>query len=269
MVSPKAGLPGYDIIAQAEAGLMSFTGEPEGEPMRYPVAIADMTCGIYSALGITAALYGREKSGRGQYLDMSLFDSQLTWLVNIGSNFLNAQQLPERWGNAHPSIVPYQVFRGSDGRHFVVGVGTEPLWRRFTELLGIEKRLGDDPRFASNQLRIANRSELIPVIQEIFDLATSHVWVERFAAAEIPAAAIHTVPEALTDAQTVARGLIVELEHPALGAVRSIANPIRLSSTPVSYRLPPPFLGEHTTQILSELSYSSEEIEKVRQEFTV
>jgi crotonobetainyl-CoA:carnitine CoA-transferase CaiB-like acyl-CoA transferase len=246
---------------------MSFTGEPEGEPMRYPVAIADMTCGIYSALGITAALYGREKSGRGQYLDMALFDSQLTWLVNIGSNFLNAQQSPERWGNAHPSIVPYQVFRGSDGRHFVVGVGTEPLWRRFTELLGIEESLGNDPRFASNQLRIANRGQLIPVVQEIFNSATSCDWVARFVGAEIPAAAIHTVPEALTDAQTVARGLIVELEHPAIGAVRSIANPIRLSSTPVSYRLPPPFLGEHNTQILSELSYSSEEIEKARQEF--
>jgi crotonobetainyl-CoA:carnitine CoA-transferase CaiB-like acyl-CoA transferase len=269
LVSPKAGLPGYDIIAQAEAGLMSFTGEPEGEPMRYPVAIADMTCGIYSALGITAALYGREKSGRGQYLDMALFDSQLTWLVNIGSNFLNAQQSPERWGNAHPSIVPYQVFRGSDGRHFVVGVGTEPLWKRFVRLLGIEESLGNDPRFASNQLRIANRGQLIPVLQGIFDSATSREWVARFVGAEIPAAAIHTVPEALTDAQTVARGLIVELEHPVLGAVRSIANPIRLSSTPVSYRLPPPFLGEHSMQILSELSYSPEEIEMAQQEFAI
>jgi crotonobetainyl-CoA:carnitine CoA-transferase CaiB-like acyl-CoA transferase len=269
LVSPKAGLPGYDIIAQAEAGLMSFTGEPKGEPMRYPVAIADMTCGIYSALGITAALYGREKSGGGQYLDMALFDSQLTWLVNIGSNFLNAQRLPERWGNAHPSIVPYQVFRGSDGRHFVVAVGTEPLWKRFVRLLGIEESLGNDPRFASNQLRIANRGQLIPVVQEIFNSATSCDWVARFVGAEIPAAPIHTVPEALTDAQTVARGLIVELEHPVLGAARSIANPIRLSSTPVSYRLPPPFLGEHSTQILSELSYSSEEIEKAQQEFAI
>jgi crotonobetainyl-CoA:carnitine CoA-transferase CaiB-like acyl-CoA transferase len=248
---------------------MSFTGEPEGEPMRYPVAIADMTCGIYSALGITAALYGREKSGRGQYLDMALFDSQLTWLINIGSNFLNAQRLPERWGNAHPSIVPYQVFRGSDGRHFVVGVGTEPLWKRFVQLLGVEKSLGCDPRFASNQFRIANRGELIPAVQAIFDSDTSQAWVKRFAAAEIPAAAIQTVPEALTDAQTVARGLVVELEHPVLGAVRSIANPIRLSSTPVSYRLPPPFLGEHTAQILSELSYSSEEIEKAQRECAI
>jgi len=269
LVSPKAGLPGYDIIAQAEAGLMSFTGEPDGEPMRYPVAIADMTCGIYSALGITAALYGREKSGRGQYLDMALFDSQLTWLINIGSNFLNAQQLPERWGNAHPSIVPYQVFRGSDKRYFVVGVGTEPLWKRFTQLLGVEESLGRDPRFVSNQLRIANRNNLIPIVQAIFETATSCEWVKRLAAAEIPAAAIQTVPEALSDVQTIARGLIVELEHPILGAMRSIANPIRLSSTPVSYRLPPPFLGEHTTEVLTALAYSLDEIEKARIEFAI
>jgi crotonobetainyl-CoA:carnitine CoA-transferase CaiB-like acyl-CoA transferase len=143
------------------------------------------------------------------------------------------------------------------------------LWKRFTQLLGAEKSLGCDPRFSSNQLRIANRGELIPAIQSILDSDTSEAWVKRFAAAEIPAAAIHTVPEALTDAQTLARGLIIEIEHPLLGAVRSVANPIRLSSTPVSYRLPPPFLGEHTAQILSELSYSSEEIEKAQQECAI
>lgn len=258
--SPKAGRPGYDIIAQAEAGVMSFTGDPEGEPMRYPVAIADMTCGIYSALGITAALYGREKSGRGQYLDMALFDSQLSWLINIASNYLNAGKVPDRWGNAHPSIVPYQVFRGADGKHFVVGVGTEPLWLRFTKLLGVEETIGQNSRFASNQLRIDHRDELIPALQIIFEEASSLEWVKRFVDAGIPAAAIHTVPDALSDEQTRKRGLIVELEHPVLGAVKSIANPIRLSSTPITYRLPPPFLGEHSNEILSELAYSENEI---------
>jgi crotonobetainyl-CoA:carnitine CoA-transferase CaiB-like acyl-CoA transferase len=264
LVGPKAGRPGYDIIAQAEAGIMSFTGEPEGEPMRYPVAIADMTCGIYSALGITAALYGREKSGRGQYLDMALFDSQLTWLINIGSNFLNAQEPPERWGNAHPSIVPYQLFRGSEGKHFVVGVGTEPLWKRFTTLLGVEQSLGLDPRFASNALRIAHRGELIPALQAIFEGGVSSEWVDRLSRAQIPAAVVLSVPEALTSAQSIARGLIVEIDHPLLRAVRSIANPIRLSQTPISYRLPPPLLGEHNAEILTALSYSAEEIERTR-----
>ena len=265
---PKAGRPGYDIIAQAEAGVMSFTGEPEGEPMRYPVAIADMTCGIYSALGITAALYGRVQSGRGQFLDMALFDSQLSWLINIGSNFLNAGKVPERWGNAHPSIVPYQVFRGADRKHFVVGVGTESLWRRFTKLLGIET-IAESPRFASNQLRIDNRAELIPALQSIFETASSSEWVKKFVDAGIPAAAIHTVPEALTDSQTIERGLIIELEHPVLGSIKSIANPIRLSSTPITYRLPPPFLGEHSSEILSQLAYSKEEIEIARADFAI
>jgi len=123
---PKAGRPGYDILAQAEAGVMSFTGEPDGGPIRYPIAIADMSCGMYAAMGILAALLAREKTGRGQFLDMALFDSQLTWLANIGSNYLNAGVSPKRWGNAHPSIVPYEVFHGSDGRHFVCLLYTSP-----------------------------------------------------------------------------------------------------------------------------------------------
>ena len=121
---PRVGMPGYDIIAQAEAGVMSFTGEADGGPLRYPIAIADMTCGMYAAMGILAALYAREKTGRGQFIDMALFDSQLTWLANAGSSYLNAGVSPGRWGNAHPSIVPYEAFRGGDGKYFVVGVGT-------------------------------------------------------------------------------------------------------------------------------------------------
>jgi crotonobetainyl-CoA:carnitine CoA-transferase CaiB-like acyl-CoA transferase len=221
--------------------------------MRYPVAIADITCGMYAAMGILGALFARERTGHGQFLDMALFDSQLTWLANAGSSYLNAGAVPKRWGNAHPSIVPYQVFCGSDRRYFVVGVGTENLWNKFTALLGAETKLGSDGRFQSNALRIQHRAELVTLLQERFDRAPAAAWVDKLASAGIPAARINGVPEALSDAQTLARGLIVQIEHAALGQVRSIANPIKFYATPISYRLPPPLLGEHTEDILQEL----------------
>jgi crotonobetainyl-CoA:carnitine CoA-transferase CaiB-like acyl-CoA transferase len=259
---PRSGAAGYDIIAQAQAGIMSFTGEPDGEPVRYPVAIADMTCGLYSAMGILAALLARERTGRGQALDMALFDSQLTLLVNAGSNYLNAGESPQRWGNAHPSIVPYQVFRGGDGRHFVAAIGTDSLWQRFLRVIGATETLGVDARFVTNALRTQHRGELIPFLSATFEKASASEWLERLLAEDIPASAIQTVGEAVNDPQTLARGLIVEIKHPTLDVVRSIANPVRLSDTPVVYRLHPPLLGEHTREILLELDYSGEEIEQ-------
>jgi glutaryl-CoA transferase len=256
---PKAGRPGYDILAQAEAGVMSFTGEPDGGPMRYPIAIADMTCGMYSAMGILGALYAREKTGGGQFLDMALLDSQLTWLANVGSAHLNAKTSPKRWGNAHPSIVPYEVFRGSDGRFFVLGVGTEALWKKFLRLMEIENSVGQDERFGTNALRTKNRADLVPLLQKMFDGQPASGWLDQLAAAQIPAAPINTAEDAVNDAQTLARHMIVQLDHPALGVARSIGNPVKFSSTPVSYRLPPPLLGEHTSKVLQSIGYSPEE----------
>jgi crotonobetainyl-CoA:carnitine CoA-transferase CaiB-like acyl-CoA transferase len=257
---PRSGLAGYDIIAQAQAGIMSFTGEPEGEPIRYPIAIADMTCGLYSAVGILAALLAREKTGTGQALDMALFDSQLTLLINAGSNYLNAGESPQRWGNAHPSIVPYQVFPAGDGRYFVAAIGTDALWQRFLRVIRATETLGADARFRTNALRTANRQALIPALCTIFAKAPADEWLSRLIAEDIPASAIQTVGEALHDPQALARGLIVEIKHPTLDVARSIANPIRLSSTPVLYRLPPPLLGEHNHEILQSLAYSSHQI---------
>jgi len=260
---PRAGRPGYDILAQAEAGVMSFTGEPGGGPMRYPIAIADMTCGMYSTMGILAALFAREKTGRGQFLDMALFDSQLTWLANVGSSYLNAGVSPTRWGNAHPNIVPYEVYRGGDDRYFVVGIGTQALWKRFVQVLGVQNEIGQDERFQSNALRIKNREILVPLLQTLFQQTSARTWLGKFAEADIPAAPIHTVSEAVNDAQTRARSLIVQIEHPAMGAAKSIANPVRFSNTPVSYRLPPPLLGEHTGEILKNLGYAAEEVKSM------
>lgn len=257
---PKAGKPGYDILAQAEAGVMSFTGEPAGGPMRYPIAIADMTCGMYAAMGILAALFAREKTGCGQFIDMALFDSQLTWLANAGSSYLNAGASPQRWGNAHPNIVPYEVFRACDDRYFVVGVGTDALWKKFVVVMGVQDEIGNDDRYKTNADRIKNRETLLPLLRDTFQRETAASWLENFAAAEIPAAPIHTVSEAVDDVQTRARRLIVQLEHPAIGTAKSIANPIRFSSTPVSYRLPPPLLDEHTAEILRSLGYSDDDV---------
>jgi len=266
--SSKSALPGYDIVAQAEAGVMSFTGEPDGQPVRYPIAIADMTCGIYAAMGILAALLSREKCGQGQFLDMALFDSQLSWLINIGSNWLNCGEEPERWGNAHPSIVPYDVFAGSDGRCFVLGVGTDSLWQRLTALLE-DPGLGEDPRFATNALRIEYRQELIPGLRTRFRTKPANMWLEKLAAARIPAAAIQAVPEALNDPHTLERRLVVEIAHPLLGIAKSIANPIRMSESPPVYRLPPPLLGEHTSAVLAELGFTPEQIAQLKVEAVV
>ena|SRR5271165_2241193 len=258
---PKAGQPGYDILAQAEAGVMSFTGEPGGGPLRFPIAIADMTTGMYAAMGILAALYARERTGQGDFLDMALFDSQLTWLANIGSSYLNAGVSPERWGNAHPNIVPYQLFRGKEGRYFVVAVGTQEQWLRLVEMFGAQETFGRDARFASNPARIQNREALIPLLQKRFESLPSTEWLAKLRAADIPTSAINEVSEALQHPQVAARHLIVEIEHPTLKKALSIANPMRFALQPVAYRLPPPLLGEHSRQILEELCYAAQEID--------
>ncbi len=197
---------------------------------------------------------------------MALFDSQLTWLANAGSSFLNARVSPKRWGNAHPNIVPYEAYRGSDNKYFVVGVGTEALWKKFAQAMNVQDSIGKDDRFTTNALRIKNREVLVPWLQNIFKQEPAAKWLEKLAAAEIPAAPINTVAEAIEDRQTHARGLIVQLEHPAIGTAKSIANPIRFSNTPVSYRLPPPLLAEHTREILQSLGYSADDVQAMEAE---
>lgn len=260
---PKAGMAGYDLVAQGEAGLMSFTGVEGMEPMRYPVPIADITTGVYSALGVFAALRARDQSGEGQFIDMALFDAQLTWLNHIGSNYLNAGVEPKRIGNTHASIVPYQVFRAQD-KYLIVAVGSEALWKRFTEVLGVADSLGKLERYANNRLRNEHRAELVPQLQAILESQPADYWVERLRAHEIPCGPINSTAEALEDAQTRARGMIVEIEHPLVGIAKSVGDPIHLSATPVTYRRHPPLLGEHTDEILRELGRREAEIRDCR-----
>jgi crotonobetainyl-CoA:carnitine CoA-transferase CaiB-like acyl-CoA transferase len=256
---PYAERPGYDLIAQGESGLMSITGEPEGEPMRYPIPLADMTTGLYTALGVVSALLARHRTGRGQVLDLSLLESQSAWLGILASAYLNAGEEPQRLGNIHPNIVPYQVFRARD-KYIIVAVGTQRLWGRFCEVLGIAGTAMNDPRFATNADRLAHRQELVNMVQTILSQKEADHWLEALREAQIPSGPINSVPETLTHAQILERGFVVELEHPLAGWVKSLGNPVHFSDMPVSYRLPPPTLGEHNVAILGELGFASKEI---------
>ncbi len=260
---PKAGRGGYDVVAQGEAGLMSLTGEPEGGPIRFPTPMADITAGIYATIGILSALLARERTGQGQFVDVALLDSQVTWLANVGGSYFATGQRPPRLGNVHPTITPYQPLRARD-KHIIVAVGTERLWQRFCALLDIEDTIMLDPRFATNAQRNEHRAKLIPLLQEILQEEKANYWLERFVAAGIPAGPINFPDETLTDPQILARGMIVELEHPLAGLVCSIGNPVHLSETPVTYRLPPPLLGEHNEEMLSALGYDTRQVEGLK-----
>ncbi len=264
---PYGERPGYDVIAQGEAGLMSVTGEPEGEPMRYPIPIADITTGMYATMGIMGALMTRQKTGRGQALDMTLLESQSAWLTILASGLMNGGQEPERLGNVHPNIVPYQVFKAKD-KFFIIAVGTERLWAIFCDTLALE-HLKNDPRFATNPNRNQNRSALISILEELFATQPADYWIDKLRETGIPIGPINTIAETLAHPQHQARNFIVELEHSVAGTVKSMGNPIRLSDTPPGYRLAPPTLGQHTTEILAQLGYTTETIAALRQQNVV
>src|SRR5258708_9882269 len=185
---------------------------------------------MFAAMGILEAVYAREKTRQGQFIDMALFDSQCPWLANAGSSYLTAGVSPTRWGNAHPNIVPYDASRGSDDKYFVVGVRTYALWKKFVQVMNVQDGIGREERFTTNALRIKNREILVPLLQNIFQQEPAAKWLERFGAAEIPAGPINTAAEPIEDKQTRGRVLLVQLQHPTIGMAKSIANPVRFSN---------------------------------------
>ncbi|HXG50944.1 MAG TPA: CoA transferase [candidate division Zixibacteria bacterium] len=260
---PMRDWPGYDLIVQAWGGLMSITGAPDGEPLKVGVAIIDLVAGLMLGKAVVAALFAREKIGVGQKIETSLLEAEVASLINAGSNYLIGGQVPARWGNAHPNIVPYQSFRTADG-YLVLGVASEAIWRRFCRALD-RPDLADEPRFARNADRVANRQALIEILSEIFLTRTTDAWLELLAGAEVPSAAVQTIDQVFSAPQVLHRGMLVEIDHPTAGKVRMAGVPVKFSGTPASVRLPPPLLGQHTQEVLSGwLGMSAAEVAELR-----
>ena len=250
---PMAPQPGYDFMAQGLGGLMSITGERDREPQRVGVPIADLTAGLWAAISINAALRHREVTGEGQQIDISLLDTQIATLSIQGLNYLTSGEVPELLGNAHPNIVPYQVFPTSDG-NIIISIGNDTQFERFCAFLG-HPDLNLNDKFKTNEMRVRNRGELTAILDNILRLETSEHWLMGLDKIKIACGPINRIDQAFENPQVQARGMEIEMEHPASGGqpVKMIGSPIKLSRTPASYRRPPPMLGEHTDEVLGEL----------------
>lgn len=260
---PKAGRPGYDFILQAESGLMSITGEPDGAPMKLGVAIVDICTGLLATISVLAALKARESTGRGQHTEVNLHDTGLLMLANVAANHLASCAVPARYGNGHPNIVPYRTYHAADG-DVAVAVGNDDQFRKLATLLH-RPEWADDPRFARNRDRVEHRQLIDRLIQEVLAGRTRAEWIEELDQAGIPAGPINNVAEALASPQTRAREMVTQIQHPQAGLVRILGLPIHFEGTPSSIRTHPPALGEHTTEILTAfLGMTGAEIEALR-----
>ncbi len=260
---PMADIPGYDLIVQAWGGLMSVTGTAESGPLKVGVAIIDLVAGLMLGKSIVAALYAREKIGVGQKIDTSLLEAEVAALINAGSNYLVGGKVPGRWGNAHPTIVPYQSFQTADS-FLVLGAASEAIWKRLCPALG-RGELAVDPRFAKNADRVEHRQELVALLGEIFLTRTTAAWVAALTEADVPCAPVQTIDQVFAAPQVLHRDMLVEIDHPTAGTVRLAGIPVKFSATPASVRLPPPLLGQHSEDVLSSwLGMSIEEIEQLK-----
>ncbi|SNS52656.1 MULTISPECIES: CaiB/BaiF CoA transferase family protein [Pseudomonas] len=264
---PYAKRAGYDFMIQGLGGLMSLTGraddQPGAGPVKVGVALTDILTGLYSTSAILAALASRGETGKGQHIDMALLDVQVACLANQAMNYLATGMAPKRLGNAHPNIVPYQDFPTADG-DFILTVGNDRQFKKFCEVAG-KPEWADDSRFATNQARVAHRTELIPLIRQVTVFKTTAQWVGDLEQAGVPCGPVNDIEQVFADPQVMARQLQIELPHALAGSVPQVASPIRLSETPVQYRNAPPLLGEHTDQVLQRwLGLSHAEIAQLR-----
>jgi formyl-CoA transferase len=242
---------------------MSITGPEQGEPYKVGVAIADITAGLFACNAILAALFEHQRNSRGQRIDISLLDSQIAWLANVASNYLISGETPGRYGNAHPNIVPYQTFKAKDG-YFALGIGNDSQWRQFCEKAGREE-WANELRFSTNADRVKNRSELIPLLDELFAQSDIAHWLSILGAIGVPCGPINTIDQIMEDPQVQAREMVIEVEHPSAGIIRMVASPLKIPTSPPLVRLPPPMLGEHTEEILHQLlGYDGMTVQELR-----
>ena len=251
---PYAPRAGYDFLIQGMGGLMSVTGRADGEegagPQKVGVALTDIMTGLYATIAVQAALAERERSGRGQHVDLALLDVQIACLANQASNYLAGGVVPRRVGNAHPNIVPYQDFPTADG-DMILAIGNDSQFAKFCTVAG-HPEWSADARYATNPARVANRAALIPLLRQATVARTTHAWVEALEAAGVPCGPINRIDEVFADPHVRARGVRVTMEHGRAGTVDLVGNPIRMSATPVAYRRAPPALGEHTDEVLAD-----------------
>jgi len=262
---PRADEAGYDFMIQGMGGLMSFTGNQEHGPTKTGVAIADLTTGMYAAIAILGALHHRHQTGLGQFIDMALLDVQASWLANQGMNYLIGGTQPKLRGNAHPNIVPYQSFDTKDG-HIIVAVGNDRQFEKFCKVLGQPDLAGE---YKTNRDRVERRDQLVPVLIEAFKAKTRDQWLEEMKANKIPAGPINNLEDVFADEQIKHRGLVRHLDHPLSGKVPQVATPIKYSKTDLEYKTPPPMLGQHTDDVLSELGLTEEAIQALKEKGVV
>lgn len=249
---PLASEPGYDLLAQAMGGLMGHTGAADQPPTKAGVALVDVMTGLHAVIGALAALHAREKTGKGQLVDLALLDVTLASMTNIAQYFLTSGKAPKRFGNAHATIVPYQSFEAKDG-HMVVAVGNDHQFRKFTGILGAPE-WADDPRFSHNDARVEHRDILVPMIADILATRTVDDWVSLCRDLDVPAAPVNSIDQVFEMDQIKARGMEIEMPHPQSKApIKLVGSPLNLSDAPISYRLPPPTMGQHTDDILTSL----------------
>lgn len=267
---PYAPRAGYDFLAQGLGGIMSITGDPDGEPMKVGVGIADVMTGMYASTAILAALRHRDATGEGQHIDTCLLDTQVSWLINEGTNYLVSGKIPVKLGNEHPNIVPYKVFATSNG-HVILAVGNN---RQFDDWCTVANAddLKSDPRYASNPLRIANRETLYDIMPDFMKRKTTEEWLAELGELKVPCSPVNNIEQVFEDPHVKYRGMRIEMDHPTAGSgkVPLIGNPVKMSSTPPQYRLAPPTLGQHSDEVLRELlGFDEKQIQKLKNEKTI